>query len=81
MSCWVQLWKVLAAKRINQAWQRSGAVWRADYFDRYLRSHHDYTAKRDYVALNPVRKCLVASPEEWPYRGIIHDLRHHASRD
>lgn len=78
---WMQLWKAIAAKRINRAGQRSGSVWQADYFDRYLRSLRDYSAKWDYVALNPVRKGLVSNPEEWPYQGIIHDLRHHASRD
>ena len=78
---WMQLWKAIVAKQINRAWQRSGTVWQADYFDRYLRSLRDYTAKWDYVALNPVRKGLVANPEEWPYRGVIHDLRYHASQD
>ncbi len=78
---WIQLWKVIAAKRINRSWQRQGAVWQADYFDRYLRSLSDYTEKREYVAANPVRRGLVSQAEAWPYRRIIHDLRHHASRD
>ncbi len=78
---WIQIWKVVAAKRINQAWQRKGAVWQADYFDRYLRSLADYSEKWEYVALNPVRKGLVTNPDSWPYRGVIWDLRYHASRD
>lgn len=78
---WMQIWKAIAAKRINRALGRSGALWQPDYFDRYMRSLKDYSLKWDYVALNPARKGLVANPEDWPYRGIIHDLRYHVSRD
>jgi putative transposase len=77
---WMRLWKSMAATRINRTRQASGAFWQADYFDRYMRSLDDYQSKWDYIALNPVRQGLVASPEVWPYRGIIHDLRYHASR-
>ncbi|HEY8993990.1 MAG TPA: transposase [Lacunisphaera sp.] len=78
---WMQLWKAIAAKRINQAQHGRGAIWQPDYFDRFLRSLHDYSEKWQYVALNPVRKGLTETPEAWPYRGTIHDLRCHASRD
>jgi putative transposase len=81
MSRWMQIWKMITAKRINRSWERVGAVWQADYFDRYMRSPRDYAQKWEYVAANPVRKGLVPQAEAWPYRGIIHDLRHHASRD
>ncbi len=78
---WMQLWKVISAKRINQTLGRSGALWQADYFDRYLRSLKDYSEKWEYVALNPGRMGMVTDPADWPYCGIIHDLRYHASRD
>jgi len=78
---WMQIWKTIAAKRINRALGRCGTFWQAEYFDRYLRSLRDYAQKWDYVALNAVRKGLVNHPEDWPYRGTIHDLRYHASRD
>ena len=77
----MQRWKTIAAKRINQALNRNGSLWQADYFDRYMRSLGDYSQKWDYVRLNPVRKGLVAKSEDWPYRGTIHDLRYHGSRD
>lgn len=78
---WVQLWKAIAAKQINRALDRSTRVWQPDYFDRYMRSPQDYAEKWEYVAMNPVRKGLIEHAEAWPYRGVIHDLRHHASRD
>ena len=78
---WMQIWKSIAAKRINRVLGRNCALWQADYFDRYLRSLKDYSQKWDYIALNPVRKGMVINPASWPYRGVIHDLRYHASRD
>lgn len=72
---WMQLWKSISAKRINQVLKRSGTLWQTDYFDRFVRSVSDYSEKWNYVALNPVRKGFATVPEDWPYRGIIHDLR------
>jgi hypothetical protein len=49
-------------------------IWQADYFDRYLRSAESYSQKWSYVEQNPVRAGLVERFEDWPHRGIIHDL-------
>ena len=78
---WMQLWKAISAKQINQVLGRKGTFWQTDYFDRFVRSVSDYSDKWNYVAFNPVRKGFATMPEEWPYRGIIHDLRHHTPRD
>ena len=78
---WIQLWKTITAKSINRTLSRRGALWQADYFDRFLRSLRDYEQKWDYVVRNPVRKKLVTDHEHWPYSGIIHDLRHISPRD
>ncbi|HEY0863760.1 MAG TPA: transposase [Lacunisphaera sp.] len=80
LASWMRLWKSISATRINRSLLRHGPLWQADYFDRFIRSHRDHQEKWDYVTLNPVRKGFVAKTEDWPYRGIIHDLRHHASR-
>jgi REP element-mobilizing transposase RayT len=77
---WMRLWKSIGATRINRSLQRTGTLWQADYFDRFIRSLADYRKKWEYVAQNPVRKGLDVRPEDWPYRGVLHDLRHHASR-
>ena len=81
LSKWVQLWKTITAKRINVGLGRRGAVWQPDYFDRYLRSLADYEQKWAYVELNPVRQQLVSDYRQWPYRGVIHDLRCRKARD
>jgi len=77
---WMRIWKSIGATHINQSLRRTGALWQADYFDRFIRSLDDYAEKWAYAALNPVRKGLAANPEDWPYRGVIHDLRYHVSR-
>ncbi len=80
LAAWMRLWKSISATQINRALVLHGPLWQADYFDRFIRSQRDHQEKWDHVALNPVRKGFVAKPADWPYRGVIHDLRHRASR-
>ncbi len=49
-------------------------LWQRDYWDTQMRSREHYDEKLSYVRLNPVRKALVATPEEWPYQGNIYDV-------
>jgi REP element-mobilizing transposase RayT len=74
MAKWVQMWKGVSSRQITKALGVRSAVWQADYFDRYLRSSESYSQKWDYVSENAVRAGLVKHAEQWPYRGIIHDL-------
>jgi len=53
-------WKEWTAKSI-------GIVWQRDYFEHRLRNDESRRAKADYILENPVRKHLVARPEEWPF--------------
>lgn len=48
--------------------------WQKGFFDHVLRSEESYSEKWLYVAENPVRKQLSASPEAWPYHGEIYPL-------
>lgn len=48
--------------------------WQKGFFDHVLRSEESYSEKWLYVAENPVRKQLSASPEAWPYQGEIYPL-------
>jgi putative transposase len=72
---WIGGWKSISARRIRGATGTKGALWQSDYFDRFLRSAENYAAKWDYVAANPVRAGLSQRPEDWPWRGRLHDLR------
>lgn len=53
-------WKEFAAKK-------SGIRWQRDFFDHRLRRDESYEEKAHYIRMNPVRKQLVTSPEDWPY--------------
>jgi len=52
-------WKEWTAKQLDIVWQR-------DFFEHRLRSDESRRTKADYILLNPVRKQLVARPEDWP---------------
>ena len=62
---WLAYWKSQFSRRhVDQpwAWQRSG-------FHHRLRDARQYQEKWAYVRENPLRKQLVASPEDWPLSG------------
>ncbi|HEX8253323.1 MAG TPA: transposase [Thermoanaerobaculia bacterium] len=59
--------KGVSARLINRELQRRGAVWQAESFDRILRSDEDVTRKGEYIANNPVRAGLAATPEEYEW--------------
>jgi len=52
--------KEVVAKRISIEWQR-------DFFDHRLRSDESFDENAHYIRMNPVRRRLVAKPEEWPW--------------
>jgi REP element-mobilizing transposase RayT len=45
--------------------------WQEGFFDHVLRNSESYSAKWDYVRMNPVRAGLCETPEDWPYQGEI----------
>ncbi len=49
-------------------------LWQRDFWDTQMRSREHYEEKLAYVRMNPVRKKLVRTPEEWPYQGVINEL-------
>ncbi len=53
-------WKRFVAKQ-------AGVVWQDGFFDHRLRSRESADQKWHYIRLNPVRKGLVAKPEDWKY--------------
>jgi len=75
MSEWVQMWKSVSSRQFIKTLGLKAPVWQEDYFDRYIRNGESYADKWLYVEQNPVRAGLVGSPEEWPYKGRIHELR------
>ena len=60
-------WKAFTAAKINALHGRSGRLWAADYFDRYMRTEEQYLSTIAYVEANPVAAGLCEAPEDWPY--------------
>jgi len=56
----VKAWKGYLARNLHIEWQ-------ADFFEHRLRNDDEFVEKIHYVRMNPVRKGLVGSPEEWPH--------------
>jgi REP element-mobilizing transposase RayT len=49
-------------------WQwYEGKLWQRQFFDHIIRNEEEFFETRDYIRLNPVRKNLVESWEQWPY--------------
>lgn len=45
--------------------------WQKDFYDHVIRKHEDIVTQIKYILDNPVRKGLVSSWKEYPYKGSI----------
>lgn len=75
LSAWVKSLK----NSLSKHWRSHGIVaphWQKGFFDHILRSADSYSEKWIYVEQNPVRAGLVASHQDWPFAGSIHELAH-----
>ncbi|HLL77648.1 MAG TPA: transposase [Pyrinomonadaceae bacterium] len=53
-------------------WQwRDGRLWQRQFYDHIIRNEADFLETLEYIAMNPVRKGLVRTPDEWPYTGKV----------
>jgi len=59
--------KGVSARKINQLTGRSGPVWQADYFDRYIRDAEHFDKVFRYIENNPVAAGLTSTPEDWEF--------------
>ena len=56
-------------------WQwQDGKLWQRQFFDHVIRNEKDFFETREYIRMNPVRKQLAKSPDEWPYTGGLDEL-------
>ncbi len=58
-------WKSFTANRANKLIGRTGAFWRDDYFDRYMRDEDHLGRTIGYVERNPVKAGLVDRDSDW----------------
>ena len=63
----LKLIKGVSARNVNKLLNHSGPVWQEESFDHVLRSTESFGENLDYVRQNPVRRGLVARPEEYPW--------------
>lgn len=63
----VHSWKSFTAHEINKHEGRSGALWRREYFDRFMRSPEQFEWTVAYVESNPVKAKLASKAEDWPF--------------
>lgn len=71
----VQTWKSFIAHRANRILGRRGALWMADYFDRYIRDEKHFVAVRAYIRTNPVSAKLCNAPGDWRWSSAWRDRR------
>ena len=45
----------------------TGAVWQEESFEHTVRNHGSFQDKLEYIRQNPIRRDLVAKPEDYPW--------------
>ena len=68
---WAGYWKGLITRQTPEL----KPLWQRDCWDTQLRQIRHYDEKWHYVVHNPVRKGLVTRPDDWPYQGVLNELR------
>jgi REP element-mobilizing transposase RayT len=59
--------KGVSARNINKLYGQSGPVWQDESFDHVLRGDESLEETVEYIRQNPVRRGLVAKPEDYPW--------------
>ena len=62
--------KIRSTRQINSRRKEAGSLWRGRFFDRALRTVKEYNRAVEYIHLNPVRRGLVAKPEDWFWSSV-----------
>jgi putative transposase len=71
LSTWIRHWKrAFSLMAVDDA-----GSWQRDYWDTRLRRHESYSEKWEYVRNNPVRAGLAKKPKDWPFWGVVNELR------
>ena len=68
--------KLSFAKRLRsrRPAEKPGSFWQKRYYDRNVRDYREFVVKLRYLHRNPVKRGLVASPEEWKWSSYRHYL-------
>lgn len=63
----VHSWKSFSANGINALLNRTGRLWRREYYDHFVRSEEEFQATTAYIENNPVKAKLVNDAAAWPF--------------
>ena len=63
----LKLIKGPAARSVNLLNRTHGALWQDQSFDHVLRSNESFDEKLEYIRQNPIRRGLVAKPEDYEW--------------
>ena len=61
----VQDIKYVSSRRLNRQRGGTGTLWQHQFWDRFVRHAKEFNDRLTYMHLNPVRRGLVAKPEQW----------------
>ena len=68
---WIKYWQSqFSETHKNPDWR-----FQSNAFHHRLRRQENHSDKWDYIRMNPVRKQLVANPEDWKFWGMLNVLR------
>jgi putative transposase len=68
---WIKYWKGEFRRKHGHAdWKFQSRGWH-----HRLRDGESYAHRWLYVQENPIRKGLVTRMEDWPYKGLVHEIR------
>lgn len=63
----LKLIKGVSARSVNKLLGTTGSVWQEESFEHTVRNDGSFQAKLEYIRQNPVRRGLVAKPEDYPW--------------
>jgi len=61
----VHSWKSFTANQINRLHQRTGRLWRREYYDRFMRDDDQFSTTKAYIERNPVSAGLINDASAW----------------
>ncbi|MGJ8654252.1 MAG: REP-associated tyrosine transposase [Opitutaceae bacterium] len=67
-SAW-RSFKQSSAYKLNHIIKRSGNFWQTSWYDRWVRTEHEYNKWIQYIENNPVKAGLVATAKDYPHLG------------
>lgn len=68
---WISFWK----RRFRRHFGVDAPRFQARGFHHRLRRDENYQDKWEYVRANPLRAGLVQQSDDWPYQGVLNELR------